>query len=421
MRSWSTALAGATIVACGGMYGADEPAATTDRADGGADDDAPSPPPDGGEPTTRECRAQRIVHLVAGMGGLAWFTLVWPVPSVISSFDPAYAYDDPTRAAPAPGTSTAHPLYARRVDGAIVWEGTGKQPMPTVLVAGRNQTHTDSPITTRMGAHEIVAAGAAAQESLAAPLASLRFVLPALHYGPAPDAPPIRDVASVGDAVDAIAEVTTLTEAQRAELAPGADLASWTGPNAPGAVVALATFLRFTATAFRDGLVGTVVMPAMSTDPHEVFSNGNAAPTADALGRVLHRFYEELSQSSEPSCTRAGEAVSLADNVVLLVSGDTPKNPFRRDSWPDGTPGGANWIYARANGYLVPGWFGQVTPTGKASFNPSTGALDPAAAADSAERAALAGVLFAMTRGDAAYVAGLDSGTYQGLVPADLP
>src|SRR5262245_31188734 len=31
-----------------------------------------------------ECGAQRVVHLVGGFGGLAWFTLVWPAPAVIT-------------------------------------------------------------------------------------------------------------------------------------------------------------------------------------------------------------------------------------------------------------------------------------------------------------------------------------------------
>ena len=29
-------------------------------------------------PPPVECQAQRVVHLVGGNGGLAWFTLVWP-------------------------------------------------------------------------------------------------------------------------------------------------------------------------------------------------------------------------------------------------------------------------------------------------------------------------------------------------------
>ncbi|MBX3262601.1 MAG: hypothetical protein KF782_23170 [Labilithrix sp.] len=418
---------GAAVAACGGTYGADPPATapktTTDQGDGSAPaGDASSTTDDGGT-SLPECRAQRIVHLVGGGGGLAWFTLLWPVPSVIGSFDPAYAYDDPTLAAPAPGTSTAHPLYARKVQGDVLWAKTGTHATPTVLVSGTNQTHTSSPNTTTMGAHEIVAAGAAAQKALAAPVPALRFALRALRYGPAPDAPAIRDVANVDEAVEAIAEVKTLTDAQRAELGPAAgDLDAWTGAAAPKSVVDLATLLYFTAAAFRHGLVGTVVMPALGgTDPHGAFADGAATLHADALARVLHTFYEELNKTTEPACSHDGAAVSLADNVLLLVSGDTPKNPFVRDAWPDGSPGGANWIYARANGYLVPGWFGQVTPSGKTDFNPTTGALDPATSADDAKRASLAGILFAMTRGDAAYVASLDGGSYQGLVPSTLP
>ena len=45
-----------------------------------------------------ECSAQRAVYLVGGNGGLASFTLAWPLPAVIQHFAPQYAYDQPAKA-----------------------------------------------------------------------------------------------------------------------------------------------------------------------------------------------------------------------------------------------------------------------------------------------------------------------------------
>lgn len=384
---------------------------------------APVTPVAGGGRT--ECVAQRTVHIVAGNGGLAWFSLVWPVPEVISGYEATYAYDDPAKAALVPGTTGGRLLYARKIAGRTLWDGIGTHGAPTVFVAGTNQTHTNSPQTTRLaGGTEVVAAGAALQSGLAAPLPVLS-VGNLSSYGSAPGAPKVAMLANIEGAVEAVRSVTPLSFAVEQDLRPApAKLATWTDPNGPAALVNFAKALLFTANAFRLGLISTVLLPAFNDDPHGAFAGGNAMVTAraDALARILDSFYAELATNVEPKCGHAGKALSLADNVVLIVSGDTPKNSFQRSGWPDGTVGNSNLLYVRSNGYLKPGWFGGLSPTTRTNFDPTTGAAKSGAGPDpDSTAAAQLGILFAIARGDAASVARASAAPYVGVIETPLP
>ena len=123
---------------------------------------------------------------------------------------------------------------------------------------------------------------------------------------------------------------------------------------------------------------------------------------------MLNGFYTLLAQQDQ------------ADNVVITITGDTPKNPLSRAGWPDGTPGGANWMYVVGKGYLKHGWFGRVHANGAVSgYDPVTGADDPARTSSQGEDTTATAVVYAATRGDAAYIEnnfGGDISTYQGVV-----
>ncbi len=371
-------------------------------------------------PPLPECTAQRTVHIVAGNGGLAWFTLAWPVPAVITANNPSYSYDDVTLASQVPGTEAGHPLYARRIGARILLDGTGTHPQPSVFVAGTNQTHTNSPQTTQVGAVEIIAAGAALQGGLDAPVPVV--MIGSLPYGPATDAPMPAVGSDIEDAISAINEVTPLSAEVEASLRPtNATLASWgIDGSTPASFATLARNLLFAANAFRLGLVSTVVIPGTNDDPHSAFDGGTAPQRADLLTKILDGFYTELAAHSEGTCGHNGPPLSLADNVVLVVSGDTFKNPFDRAGWGDGTPGGANLLYVRSNGYLKPGWFGALTPGTRTNFDPDTGA-PTALGAVPATNAARLGLLFAISRGDTAAVTAVSSAPYGGLVASPLP
>lgn len=371
-----------------------------------------------------ECTAQRTVHLVAGNGGLAWYTILWPVPEVITAFNPNYAYDAPQNAKPVPFAEADHPLFTRNLSQRFLWEGLGKFSQPSVFVAGANQTHTASPLmTTVPNGVEIVAAGAQAQAGLAAPVPVLSFKA-GLPYGPATGSPAALSVTSIDSAVAAIRAVVPLSPADEQELRPSATkLASWIDASSPANHLELARNLLFAANAFRMGLVSTVVLPALNDDPHGAFAAGDAQVTARAngLARILDSFYAELAANNEKNCGHAGQKLSLADNVVMIVSGDTPKNPFNRNGWSDGTPGGTNLLYFRSNGFLKAGWFGRITSNGKLNFDPASGQGSPSATPQTSLTAAQLGILFAITRGNMTVVTQVSPAPFQGLISAPLP
>lgn len=120
--------------------------------------------------------------------------------------------------------------------------------------------------------------------------------------------------------------------------------------------------------------------------------------------------------SSELACGRGGAALSLADNVVTIVVGDTPKNSFANAGWGDGSPGLANWAYVRSNGFTKPGWFGTIQPGSRVNFNPTTGAADPTATIADSTAAAFAGALYAIARGDKTKVRLVTAAPFDGVI-----
>lgn len=387
--------------------------------------------PDACNPPTiirRECPAQRVVHIVGGNGSLGWFTQVWPLPAVVgaSPFNPSYSLDDPANFELVPGTGASHPLYARLIGARHVLEGLGESPEPTVFVASTNQTHDEAPKTTLLDTGvEVVAAGAALQAPLARGLVAISIdPLSPLPFGPAPGAPTVARVVDVAAAIQALKAVTPISPAVEQDLTPSsAQLASYgvTGAT-PALVAALARNLAFAANAFRLGLVGTVVMRGFNNDPHGAFDSGDATPRAIDLTNLLDGFYADLAAHHEPTCGVDGRAPSLADNTVLAVSGDTYKTPFNRFGWGDGTPGNSNLLYVRSNGFLKPGWFGSITtaavPNARIDFDPTTGELAPVPSPNPtpATRAAQLGLLYAISRGNAAAVAQVSAAPYQGVI-----
>jgi hypothetical protein len=119
--------------------------------------------------------------------------------------------------------------------------------------------------------------------------------------------------------------------------------------------------------------------------------------TVKALGQYLDQFMTDMMGVQDPSCTSS----SMADNLVITVHGDTPKDPTNRNGWPDGTPSNSNWMYVMGNGYLKTGWFGGVHADGRESgFDPSTGADVPGQSSNMTSAAAGAAVAYAVCKGD---------------------
>ncbi len=117
----------------------------------------------------------------------------------------------------------------------------------------------------------------------------------------------------------------------------------------------------------------------------------------DVLLDGLHALGKSLQ---DPGCS----AKTLSDALVFSVSGDTFKQPFDRDGWGDGTPGGANILYVMGAGQIKTGWFGElvnnntVRPWEIATGNVSTGNYNDTRT--QLGNAAAATVLYAISKGD---------------------
>jgi hypothetical protein len=141
-----------------------------------------------------------------------------------------------------------------------------------------------------------------------------------------------------------------------------------------------------------------VIIPAMMDDPHGAFTDmANLQMTVTMLGGMLDQFLADMAQIQDPLCTSR----TLADDVVITIHGDTPKDPRNRMGWPDGTPNNSNWLYVMGNGYLKTGWFGGVHADGSTSgFDPTSGKDMPGQAADATSAPAGAAAAYAVAKGD---------------------
>lgn len=400
------------VTACGAapITGPEE---TTQKPDAGTKtSDAATSLPDAPDDSSLlpECQAQRVVHIVAANASLAWFTLVWPAPRVIEQFVPGYAYDDPSRASPET-VDPAHPLYARLVGDVPALTSTGMHPYVTAFVAGMNETITMSPDLTVTASVDVLGFAAKAQ-------ASHKAIIPAIA---------INSVANYGlgsgaqySFVSSWSDAAALVESNgvpATEITPDPKiLQQWYASSSSSSVTTLGSTLLFAVNAFRANATSTIIMRGFDDDPHGAFASPQyAAAMADTLAQILHGFYTELSRYPEPTCSHDGRKISLADNVVLVVTGDTPKHSFIASGWPDGTPSNSNYVYVRSNGFLRSGWFGSVAPSLATGFDPKTGALSSATLLEDKNAEALA-LLYAITRGNAPFVAALSTAPYAGVV-----
>ena len=384
--------------------------------------------------------SMRSVHLVAGNGGFAWFQLLWPHNAVAAAGNNSFAFHAPGQQTMAQGTDKPLTLGPQ-----APWKTLPGRRQVSAFMAGNNETHTNAPVSasTLMGSSVFAIANALQSTNPS--------VIPVIAVGDAPvgnatGAPRPSRVGSGDDIVGlfnsaASREGGLLANAGHAELyaahyqaliglnraagrstqlktyATGQKAASLLGTNLASVltptdadmvrygvnagtrsnVLDIARVLMVTAKAFKMGLTSSVVLPAMKDDPHGAFNDmGNLTSTVTALGAVLDGFMAELEATPDDSC--AGK--TLADNVVITIHGDTPKNPLDRNGWPDGTPDNSNWMYVMGNGLLRTGWHGGVQADGSTrGFDPSTGQENnqPASATSNATTAAVA---YAIARGD---------------------
>ena len=382
---------------------------------------------------------QRSVHFVAGNGGLANWTLIFPHVEQATGQNDQYSFHSPGSGKLAQGTDKPWAYAAESP-----FQKLARTRQMSAFMAGRNETHTSTPtsasaIGTGMGMIAAIAAIQQANPTLL-PVIGINPVV----FGQAPGAPAVATVPNAAGLVglfDSVASKTLLNTPSNAALNEAyykaflglnaaAGRASVARGYAGGKVAAnllgqnIATQLRPTAAddaaygidggtptafveqahalvtalkAFKLGLTSAMIIPSWLDDPHGLFGGGNAEAMqrAQMQGRMLDAFMTQAAATPDPSCS----SKSLADNIVMTWHGDTPKEPFQRDGWGDGTPDNSNWLYVFGNGYLKTGWFGQAKPGGATVFDPSTG-KDVPGSTDSTANAAAAAAAYAVAKGD---------------------
>ncbi len=398
----------------------------------------------------------KSVHIIGDNGGLAWFTQLFPYPDIAQANNPAFAYYASTSTV-APGTT--NPLVYSP-DSPFQKLGPSKQ--MSVFVAGTNQTHTKTPNSgLTIGNTGLVAACAAVQAanpSLLPVMAINPFV-----YGAAPGAPQPATVANSAGLVDLFNSVASKTLLQtptnagldaaymnafltlnaasgRPSVAAayntsrvatgllGQNLASRLAMSAadnarygitgstPTNVAEIGRALCTGVKAFGLGLTSCLILPAMQDDPHGAFGDMQTlASNVKTLGIIFDAFMADAAALPDPAgCS----GKTLADSIVLTITGDTPKTGLQNSGWPDGTVNNHNLVYVMGNGWLKTGWFGNLDAQGNlTTWDPNTGQAGTMTSQQLGTPAAAA-VLYAVAKGDARRVQDFNTTAPPGVIVA---
>ena len=396
---------------------------------------------------------KRSVHIRAGNGGIAWYTLLWP-------------HNDIAAAAPNnPVTTWPHAPAQTRVlngDGSnklttgpnTPWmpvEGNGAS--VTAFMAGSNEAHVQNPnsIARSLNGNSMFAIASVLQQ--ASPTVIPVITVDDVQLGTAPGSPRAAVVPTGLDIVGLFnsaasraggllerakyanhadlyrAHFETLAALNRAsgrsttrdsyatarsaagflgqnlaaklaiqpadEIAYGIKNADGTPSAMRSEVAAMARTLIVTAKAFQLHLTSSVVLPSVRDDPHDAFTNPAKANTAADLKKVLDAFMADLRGRTDDAT-----GAPLSDDIVITIEGDTPKNPNDRTNWLDDTPANSNWMYVYGGGLLKTGWFGSVSRSNAVKgFDPASGAAT-SYDGDVGAQAAVAAVAYAISKGD---------------------
>ncbi|HWE29767.1 MAG TPA: hypothetical protein VHB97_17275 [Polyangia bacterium] len=383
----------------------------------------------------------RFVGFVCGNGGHSWNTQLWPHPLQATTAGASfYATGQATPQAMAAGDH-AMPL------GPAAPKFASKK--MTAFIAGGNETHATSALkTTAVVGTGISMFAAAAALQTASPTLVPAIAISQLPYGTAAGAPAVASVPNAAGMVDlfnsasslaggalanasdaalfeayykanlslhAAAARPTMTSGLRtgkvaanllgknlaSQLRPSADDLARYGitANTSAKLSSIGNTLITTAKAFSLNLTSHIMLPAFLDDPHGAFQDmATLAATVQLYGKMLDAFMADVMAVDDPMC--AGR--KIGDNMVMAWIGDTTKDPFNPSGWPDGTTANSNVLWVMSNGYTKAGWFGQDKAGTIVTWNPTTGADDPAATMSSTALAApaSAAVLFAVAKGD---------------------
>ncbi len=384
-------------------------------------------------------KTSKSVHLVAGNGGLAWFTQLFPYVNVAKAGGNTVSFHGPpTEVKDAPTDMPS--VYGKYSP----FQTLGKSKQMTMFIAGVNQTHTNTPNTgLQLGNNGLIASIASIQTvnpTLLPVMAINPFV-----FGTAPGAPAVATVANPAGLVDlfnSAASKTVLLDPKNAALSeayykaflqlnaaaprtstvktyntgkvaanllgknlsdqlkvqPADEARYGVGQGTPTNVMDIAHGFIIAIKAFKLGLTSSLIMPAMRDDPHQAFANMTTLNnTVMLLGKIFDAFLADALATPDPSCQNK----TLGDNLVFTITGDTPKSALDRQGWGDGTESNHNVVYAFGNGQLKTGWFGDLALNKTVStWDPTTGRAIPGGNSAQMGTPAAAAVAFAVSKGD---------------------
>ncbi|HET7505570.1 MAG TPA: hypothetical protein VFK02_31335 [Kofleriaceae bacterium] len=399
----------------------------------------------------------RSVHLAAGNGGLAWFQLFWPQVAIARARNPDFAWHKVGMERDVPGT--AQPLV---VGPDTPWIGLPPHRQVTCFTCGTNETHTpNNTSTTTLNGSGIFAIATALQASSLATLPVVTIGDAALGNAPGGAAPArvgsaeglvqlFSSAASQIGGVLARPDDAQLYKDQyhafiqlnraanrsttKAAYATASAAADYLGRNLSSrlaitdadrarygitsatraGVAAIGDAFIVTVKAFQLGLTSCVVMPAMRDDPHGAFDRNEVATVPAQLRTVFDAFMTDLSATTDDATGGA-----LADDTVITIHGDTPKDARERRGWPDGTAQGSNHVYVYSAGHLKSGWFGSLDPSGAVAGFGADGKPAPYSGASTA-RFATASIAYAIARRDERAIARFANGVTIGGVFGNL-
>lgn len=393
----------------------------------------------------------KSVHLIGDNGGLAWFTQLFPYPTVAAAMPSGAALYAKAYTAAA----TDNPAYYAP-DSPFQKLAKGKQ--MSVFVCGSNETHTKTPNTAlALGTSNLLAVASAIQT--ASPSLLPVMAINPFSFGTAAGAQTPATVANAAGLVglfNSAASETILkmpangalaesyfkafldlnAAAPRSAIQPAyatgrvatnlltknlaSQLAMTTADqtrygftaSTPTTVTEIGTAMCTAVKAFALGLTNCLIIPAMQDDPHQAFTSPTTLESnVKTLGTIFDAFMADAMGLPDP----AGGSDTLGDNVVITVSGDTPKNILTSSGWPDGTASNHNLLMVMGNGYLKTGWYGSLSTAGKlTTWDPNTGAAGTMTSAQLSTYATSAAA-YAIAKGDARRVS-----DFNGTVPAGI-
>ena len=349
-------------------------------------------------PTTRS------VHIVAGNGGLAWFQLFWPQNDVAAANNPNFAWHKPGQSTVVAGTDNK-----LTIGPDTPWASLPAQNQVTVFQCGNNETHTRQPQSVvGLNGNNIFSVASALQS--ASPSVIPLITIGDVDVGTAPGASRPANVGS-GDGIVGLFNSAAsragglLSNASDATLykahydaftslnrAAGTSTTKVSYTTASGAAQFLGTNLSaklaitaadlsrygidgntrsnvsdigkaliVTVKAFKMGLTNSVVLPAMDDDPHGAFDGGDVNVVPPQMKAIFDGFMTDLQMTTDDVTMKV-----LADDTVITVCGDTPKDCLTRSGWPDGTASNTNNVYVYSAGNLKSGWYGGIDRNGNA-------------------------------------------------------